>query len=217
MRRCRASDARHLLMGLQFRLSSPASTRWVPRRSRPGATYTKSTITKITNVSNMLETILFYSLAIVAVVSALLVITRTNPIASALMLVVCFLATAGIFAMLGSVFLAVIQVLIYAGAIMVLFIFVIMLIHTEPGMLKKRMVTFGKILGAAAAGYLAIVLSLAVWRPPFVEAPTAGETFLAPATMGRALLTQYILPFEILSVILFIAIVGAVVLAKKKL
>jgi len=165
----------------------------------------------------MLETILFYSLAIVAVVSALLVITRTNPIASALMLVVCFLATAGIFAMLGSVFLAVIQVLIYAGAIMVLFIFVIMLIHTEPGMLKKRMVTFGKILGAAAAGYLAIVLSLAVWRPPFVEAPTAGETFLAPATMGRALLTQYILPFEILSVILFIAIVGAVVLAKKKL
>jgi NADH-quinone oxidoreductase subunit J len=165
----------------------------------------------------MLETILFYSLAVVAVISALLVITRRNPIASALMLVVCFLATAGIFAMLGSVFLAVIQVLIYAGAIMVLFIFVIMLIHTEPGMLKKRMITFGKILGAAAAVYLAIVLSLAVWRPPFVEAPTAGETFLAPATMGRELLTQYIFPFEILSVILLIAIVGAVVLAKKKL
>jgi len=156
-------------------------------------------------------------LAFIAVISALLVITRRNPIASALMLVVCFLATAGIFAMLGATFIAVIQILLYAGAIMVLFIFVIMLIHTEPGELKRRTITFGKILGGAAAVYLAIVLGLAIWRPPFVEFPTAGAMFVSPITLGRQLLTQYVLPFEVLSVLLLIAIVGAVVLAKKKL
>jgi len=163
------------------------------------------------------ETILFYILAAVAVISALFVITRRNPIASALMLVVCFLATAGIFAMLDATFIAVIQVLLYAGAIMVLFIFVIMLIHTDPAELKRRTITFGKIMGAAAAVYLAIVLGIAAWRPPFIEAPSAGESFVAPITIGRELLTQYVLPFEVLSVLLLIAIVGAVVLAKKKL
>lgn len=162
-----------------------------------------------------MEAIFFYIFAAVAVISALLVITRANPISSALMLVVCFLATAGIFAMLGSMFLAVLQILLYAGAIMVLFIFVIMLVHMED--MKKRVMTFGKILGAAAAVYLAIVLAIAAWRPPFVEAPEAGATFLLPATIGRQLLTTYILPFEVLSILLLIAIVGAVVLAKKKL
>jgi NADH-quinone oxidoreductase subunit J len=165
----------------------------------------------------MMEPILFYILAAVAVISALLVITRASPISSALMLVVCFLATAGIFAMLGAMFIAVIQILLYAGAIMVLFIFVIMLIQTDAGDLKRRAITFGKILGAVAAVYLAIVLGIAAWRPPFIEAPAAGEAFLLPATMGSQLLTTYILPFEILSVLLLIAIVGAVVLAKKKI
>ena len=145
------------------------------------------------------------------------VITRRNPIASALWLVVCFLATAGIFALLGSVFIAVIQILLYAGAIMVLFIFVIMLVHTDPSELKTRTINFAKILAAAAAVYLAIVLGIAVWRPPFISAPSAGKVFLGPATLGRELLTQYIMPFELLSVLLLIAIVGAVVLAKKKL
>lgn len=161
--------------------------------------------------------ILFYSLAFVAVAAALLVITRVNPLMSALMLIVCFLATAGIFALLGSVFLAVIQILLYAGAIMVLFIFVIMLVHTEASELKTRVMTFGKILGAAAAVYLAIVLGIAAWRPPFTAAPGVGESFTSPVTLGRQLITQFVLPFEILSVLLLIAIVGAIVLAKKKI
>ena len=165
----------------------------------------------------MFEAILFYSLAAAAVVSAVLVVTRANPISSALMLVVCFLLTAGIFAMLGAMFLAALQILLYAGAIMVLFIFVIMLIHTDPAELKKRQITFGKILGAAAAFYLAIILGIAAWRPPFIGAPKAGAVFISPATIGRQLLTQYVLPFEVLSVLLLIAIVGAVVLAKKKI
>ncbi len=165
----------------------------------------------------MMEAILFYILASVAVIAALLVITRANPISSALMLVVCFLASAGIFAMLGATFLAVLQVLLYAGAIMVLFVFVIMLIQTDPKDLKKRQMTFGKLLGAAAAVYLAIVLGIAVWRPPFIAAPQAGEAFLTPSTIGHQLLTTYVLPFEILSVLLLIAIIGAVVLAKKKI
>ncbi len=165
----------------------------------------------------MFEAILFYSLAAVAVISALLVVTRVNPISSALMLVVCFMATAGVFAILGAAFIAILQILLYAGAIMVLFIFVIMLIGTDPADLKRRQMTFAKILGAAAAVYLAIVLGLAAWRPPFIAAPMAGDAFLSPATIGKQLVTTYLLPFEILSVLLLIAIVGAVVLAKKKI
>lgn len=165
----------------------------------------------------MIEAVLFYSFAAVAVIAALLVITRTNPISSALMLVACFVATAGIFGMLGAAFLAVLQILLYAGAIMVLFIFVIMLIQTDTAELKRRQMTFGKILGAVAAVYLAIILGLAAWRPPFISAPAAGEAFVSPASMGKQLLTAYLLPFEILSVLLLIAIVGAVVLAKKKI
>jgi NADH-quinone oxidoreductase subunit J len=165
----------------------------------------------------MAELILFYLLAFAAVAAALLVITRANPLMSALMLIVCFLATAGIFALLGSVFLAVIQILLYAGAIMVLFVFVIMLVHTEAEEFKTTVITFGKILGAAAAVYLAFVLGIAAWRPPFTEAPRVGESFTSPITLGRQLLTQYVLPFEILSVLLLIAIVGAIVLAKKKI
>lgn len=164
-----------------------------------------------------MEIILFYSLASVTVVAALLMITRVNPLISALMLVVCFLATAGIFAMLGAAFLAVLQVLLYAGAIMVLFIFVIMLVNMDEGEFKTRVISFGKILGAAAAVYLAIVLGIAVWRPPFVGQPQVGDAFVSPATLGKQLLTQYVLPFEILSVLLLVAMVGAIVMAKKKI
>lgn len=165
----------------------------------------------------MAEIILFYFLAFVAVAAALLVITRVNPLMSALMLILCFLATAGIFALLGSVFLAVIQILLYAGAVMVLFVFVVMLVHTGAEEFKTRVITFGKILGAAAAVYLAIILGIAAWRPPFTQAPSVGESFTSPVTLGKQLLTQYVLPFEILSVLLLIAIVGAIVLAKKKI
>lgn len=166
---------------------------------------------------DMIEAILFYSFAAVAIAASLLVITRRSPISSALMLVVCFIATAGIFGMLGAAFLAVLQILLYAGAIMVLFIFVIMLIQTDPAELKARQMTFAKILGATAAVYMAIVLALAVWKPPFVTAPAPGESFVSPATIGKQLLTSYLIPFEILSVLLLIAIIGAVVLAKKRI
>lgn len=165
----------------------------------------------------MAEIILFYTLALVAVAAALFMITRVNPLMSALMLVISFLATAGIFAMLGSAFLAVLQVLLYAGAIMVLFVFVIMLMHIDESELKMRVISFGKILGAAAAVYLAIVLGIAAWRPPFIGGPQIGNTFVSPATLGKELLTRYVLPFEILSVLLLVAMVGAIVMAKKKI
>jgi NADH-quinone oxidoreductase subunit J len=78
-------------------------------------------------------------------------------------------------------------------------------------------ISFGKILGAAAAVYLAIVLGIAAWRPPFISGPQVGNTFVSPATLGKELLTRYVLPFEILSVLLLVAMVGAVVMAKKKI
>jgi NADH-quinone oxidoreductase subunit J len=165
----------------------------------------------------MFETVLFYSLAGIAVISAFLVISRANPLVSALLLVVTFLTTAAIFATLAAPFLAVLQILIYAGAIMVLFIFVIMLVHLDKKNLKARLLTFGKIIGSVAALYMALVLIISVWKPPFLPAPLVGQAYLTPTAMGRALVSNYLVPFEVLSVLLLTAMVGAVVLAKKKL
>lgn len=164
-----------------------------------------------------MEFILFYILATLAIVFAILVVSRTNPLMSALSLVVCFLATAGIFALLGSVFIATLQIIIYAGAIMVLFVFAIMFVHTDKASIKPRMVTFAKVLGAGLAIYLAAVLAVSLWRPPFIYAPESGETFASAITLGRGLLTGYLVPFEVLSVLLLVAIVGAIMLAKKRI
>ncbi|MFH1874733.1 MAG: NADH-quinone oxidoreductase subunit J [Pseudomonadota bacterium] len=164
-----------------------------------------------------MEVIIFYTLAAATIISALLVITRVNPLMSALMLVACFLFTALIFATLSAPFIAVLQVLIYAGAIMVLFIFVIMLVHLDQKSLKPRIITFSKIIGASAALYLLLVFIISVWVPPFIQAPQVGAAFSSPASLGRELITKYIIPFEIISVLLLIAMIGVIVLAKKKI
>jgi len=163
-----------------------------------------------------MNAILFYTFASIAVISALMVITRRNPLMSALMLVSCFLATAIIFALLDATFLAVLQILIYAGAIMVLFIFVIMLVHTDNKFLKIRTITFSKTLGTMAVIYMVIVLCIAVWVPPFVKAPDSGISFTATQSIGRSLVTTYAIPFELLSVLLLVAIIGAILLSKKE-
>ncbi len=165
----------------------------------------------------MLETILFYTLGGIAVISALLVITRVNPLMSALMLVACFLTTSLIFALLAAPFIAVLQVLIYAGAIMAVFIFVIMLVHLDNTNLKPRIITLGKIIGAVAALYMVLVFIIAVWSPKFIAAPQVGTAFTSPASLGRELITKYIVPFEIISVLLLISMVGVIVLAKRKI
>lgn len=167
----------------------------------------------------MPESIFFYSVAAVAIISAILVITCKNPINSALSLVLTFFCLAVFYVMLHAPFLAAVQVMVYAGAIMVLIIFVIMLLNIQAETVKKS--AHGIVIGGAIGfailcetGYLLLSGAISESRGPMDLALIAkiGHTEL----IGRAMFGDFLLPFEITSLLLLAAIIGAVVLAKKK-
>lgn len=166
----------------------------------------------------MTEAVLFYLFSLVAIVAGLGVVLARNPIASALSLVVCFFFLAADYVLLDAHFVAVIQILVYAGAIMVLFVFVIMLLNLRHddaealGDISRR-----TIFGVAMAGLLAVGVATGVGALGQVTAPEVGGAYGTIAEVGRALFGgRYLLPFESVSVLLTVAVVGAVVLAKKE-
>lgn len=162
------------------------------------------------------EQIAFSYLAIASIASALLAITRANPIHSMLWVLALFLHVAGIFVLVGAQFLAAVQVIVYAGAILVFYLFFLMLLDLPSEMAGRR---FGKHwpLGAGVA----MVLALLVLRgsTPGLAPPSPG-VMTAPASsvaaVGAVLFTEFALPFEVVSLILLVAIVGAVVVARRK-
>ncbi len=167
----------------------------------------------------MVETVLFYILAAVLLGMSLVVVTRTNPIASALAMVGAFGALAALYTLLSAPLLAVLQVLVYAGGIMVLVIFVIMLLNLHADDLKP-MRPRGLVVALALLGVLGVVLG-----PLFLTVLPQGQWTLAslPAdfggifSVGGKLFADYLFPFEMLSLVLLTAIVGALVLTKRKL
>ncbi|MGQ0703835.1 MAG: NADH-quinone oxidoreductase subunit J family protein [Gemmatimonadales bacterium] len=180
----------------------------------------------------------FYLLAGFAVVSALLMIVQRNPVASALWLVSTMFALAAIYVLLNAQFIAAIQVLVYAGAVMVLFLFVIMLLHVgrEASDIRPRgaritaavvgVLLLGELflLSRVTPGGLAVLSGSGGGAATPLDAFPEGKTAqLAPAAEGvvgaiaRPLFQTYLIPFEITSVLLLAAAVGAVVLAKRKL
>ena len=167
----------------------------------------------------MLQTILFDVFGALAIVSAILVITRKNVVHSAVFLAVTLLSVAGIFLTLQAEFLAGVQVIVYVGGILVLFVFVIMLIalgrsETERQFNKQWMVAIvTSLLLTAEFAYVILKGKDSFVLPAATGAPVTGGNSEA---VGRALYTSYLLPFEIASILLLVAIVGAVVLAKKK-
>ena len=164
--------------------------------------------------------VVFWGFAALAVVSALACITRRSPVASALWLVVTLFSLAALFVVLDAQFIAVLQVLVYAGAIMVLFLFVIMLLNlgrAGPTDLKGPL---GLGIGVLLAGLL--LVQLLTLRRAAGGPAGGGPALVAPgqgmiASVARPLFTVYLVPFEITSILLLAAIVGAVVLAKRKL
>ncbi len=160
---------------------------------------------------------MFYLFAIVSVIAALFVVAGKNPISCAIALIVTLGALAGVFVLQEAHFVATIQVLVYAGAIMVLFVFVIMLLNLGPEDLEKtprfsRLKGAGGIFAAAGAALLA-------WN--FVSyaarAARVGPGFGGLAQISQKLFTEYIIPFEAISAVLMAAVVGAVVIAKREL
>jgi NADH-quinone oxidoreductase subunit J len=162
--------------------------------------------------------LLFFGMAAVALIAGVLVVFQTNPLHSALWLIVNFFAVAGIYLLLNAEFIAAIQIIVYAGAIMVLFLFVIMLLNLrqpeEPAKAPySAQKLAGIILSLAAAFYLTYGLSRVQLAPGPAASPGYGNT----ESIAKLLFTDYLLPFEFTSILLLVAIVGAVVLSKSKL
>jgi NADH-quinone oxidoreductase subunit J len=161
--------------------------------------------------------IVFYLLAAVMVASAVLTITRRNPVHSAVFLVLCFLALAGLFVLLEAEFIAAVQVLVYAGGIMVLFLFVVMLVSLQRDWGPSR--NWQAALGSLFVLVLVLLLlsTFVDWRPEAVpEADAFREGGGNLQAVGMALYRDYLLPFEVASILLLVAMVGAVVLALRR-
>ena len=163
-------------------------------------------------------TFFFYFLAIMAVLSAIAVITRRNPVHAALALIVTLLSLAGFYLMLYAPFVAGVQVVLYAGGIMVLFLFVIMLVNLEQNIREyqfNKHWQVGTIVALALGALLAFVYRQGnnLFPQQLASLPESTNT----QQIGLALYGNYMLPFEIASLLLLVAIVGAVVMAKKRI
>jgi NADH-quinone oxidoreductase subunit J len=165
-----------------------------------------------------MELVIFAGLAAVAAVSGILVVIQRHAVYSALFLILTMGALSGLYVLLEGHFVWAVQLLVYAGAIMVLFLFVIMLLNLPREDVPWRADDFRRIL---VAGGLAVVLVGELILVLLLRTRGAGEAAASPpgfgttATIGRLLFTDFLFPFELTSVILLIAIVGAMVLAKK--
>ena len=173
-----------------------------------------------------MTTTIFWAFAAIAVGSALLCVTRRSPIASALWLVLTLFALAALFVILDAQFIAVLQVLVYAGAIMVLFLFVIMLLNlgrAGPSDRKGWLAwAVAAVLGAGLLVRLAGLARAGGGPPAAIQLPEGAMAQLQQqqgmvGAVARPLFETYLVPFEITSLLLLAAIVGAVVLAKRKL
>jgi NADH-quinone oxidoreductase subunit J len=162
--------------------------------------------------------ILFLVLAVLTVVAALTVILHPNPVKSALSLVVTLFLLAVVFVLLEAHMIAALQIIVYAGAIMVLFLFVIMLLNLQnddPDRGHRRLALRG--LAWAGGLVLAIELALLVRGTPVLDAATATPAgYGGAAAVAKSLYTDFLLPFELTSILLLVAVVGAVVLAQRQ-
>jgi NADH-quinone oxidoreductase subunit J len=165
--------------------------------------------------------IAFYLFAAIAVVASLLVIAQRNPIYSVLLLIASFGALSGLYVLLDGYFIALVQIIIYAGAIMVLFLFVVMLLnapHEETDFDERThpLARPGPMrLGAALAAGLLVELLWALTRGSGRTAAFPASAPISVNALGRALFTDYSFPFEVTSILILIAMVGAIVLAHR--
>jgi NADH-quinone oxidoreductase subunit J len=163
----------------------------------------------------------FYAFGAVAILASLLVIAQRNPIYSVLLLIASFGALSGLYVLLEAPFVAVIQIVVYAGAIMVLFLFVIMLLSlTHEGDAGPRLSLHQVVGGVAAVGVFAgLVVALVRWRETLggIRGHETLARFGTLEQVGGLLYARWLLPFEAVSLLLLVAMVGAVVVAKPRI
>ena len=168
-----------------------------------------------------MEILIFSILAVVAVVCSILVISQKSAVASALFLIATMVSLAILFLMLNAPFLAAIQIIVYAGAIMVLFLFVIMLLNLrrdEFGPEKRKAQRFFAILFVFLLLIgIATIIEVGVFGFKSTEVVSEATAPAGVEPLAQLLFTKYLLPFELASILLLVAIVGAIVMAKRRL
>jgi len=166
----------------------------------------------------MWETIFFYGFGGLAVLLGLVVIAVRNPVNAAVALIGNLFCVAGLFVLLQAHFLAALQVLLYAGAILVLFLFVIMLLNLKNEELGRARWAYGKVIALVLLGWGALlILEQLLPRDGASAFPGVSAEYGTLESVGRLIFGPYLLPFEVTSVLLLAAILGAVAIAKKKL
>ncbi len=167
-----------------------------------------------------METLFFLIISLVALIAAILVVTCKNPINSALALIMTFFCLATYYVMLDAPFMAAVQVMVYAGAIMVLMVFTIMLLNIRVDATKKHS---HKLIVASIIGFFTVINLIVVIvksRAALPTGPFSGDMIKKighTELVGREIFTNFLLPFEVTSILLLVAIIGAVILAKKKI
>ncbi|MBI2506508.1 MAG: NADH-quinone oxidoreductase subunit J [Candidatus Latescibacteria bacterium] len=158
------------------------------------------------------QDLLFWFFSAAMLVSGVLVIANRNPVNSAMFLILLFINMAGLFLLLEAFFLAIVQVLVYAGAVMVLFLFVIMLLDLKAGPqrpFKKLVVGLAAVVGLALVGEIWVVLQVPL-------APSGSPLQGGLREVVKKLFTSYLLPFEVTALILLVAMLGVVLLSRRE-
>jgi len=161
--------------------------------------------------------ILFYILATITLSTAFLTIYSKNPIHSAIYLVICFFSIAGHYLLLNAQFLAIVHIIVYSGAIMILFLFTIMLmnLNKEDEVHKPRITRFGAVVVFCLLSIIMITIFINS-KTIMGEYDLSGEDYQSIKKLGKVLLNEYMVPFEFASVLLLVAMIGAVLLSKKE-
>ncbi|SRR5690606_6210073 len=165
----------------------------------------------------MLASIAFYVLSVIAVISAFAVISARNPVHSVLFLILTFFTSAGLFVLLGAEFLAMLLVVVYVGAVAVLFLFVVMMLDVDFAELKKGFLSYmplGALIALALMGELALVASasMSAQGAPIALGPVETGGVTNAEAIGLVLYTEYLLVFQMAGLVLFVAMIGAIVL-----
>jgi|SRR5690554_362548 len=163
----------------------------------------------------MLTTI-FYILSTITLGSALMTILSRNPIHSAIWLVVCFFSIAGHYAMFNAQFLAMVHLIVYSGAIMILMLFTVMMMNfnKERQIQKKKIIVFAGVVSLCLVGYV-LLAALLKAQPTIQEYYVSGEDYQSIKVLGKVLMEDYVIPFEMAAILLLVSMIGAVLLSKK--
>jgi len=166
------------------------------------------------------KTAIFYFLATVMIIASLRVITARNPVHAVLFLVLAFFNASGIWLLLQAEFLAIALVMVYVGAVMVLFLFVVMMLDINIERLREGFWSYlplGAVIGLLMAGEMAAVLGGRYFWPEAMPTPAdPGTSYSNTKELGRLLFTDYVYPFELASVVLLVAIIAAILLTHRR-